>query len=128
MWLDTFDGKIPQPAILKPKPLWTGKQLFSLILQGCCPQVNAMTFMSAHDEKTDPDWNSIADTRVIIEQGNLICGILCKKTLGTSEGSLVHLVMREHGFEATRNFLDQTQKVGKHPEMNSGLADPLFSW
>ena len=27
-----WDGKVPIPAILKPVPLWTGKQLFSLIL------------------------------------------------------------------------------------------------
>lgn len=26
------DGCFPEPAILKPKPLWTGKQLFSCIL------------------------------------------------------------------------------------------------
>jgi len=25
MWLPTWDGKMPQPAILKPRPMWTGK-------------------------------------------------------------------------------------------------------
>lgn len=35
MWVETWDGKVPAPAILKPRPLWTGKQLFSLI----CPKV-----------------------------------------------------------------------------------------
>lgn len=29
-----WDGKIPIPAILKPKPLWTGKQMFSMIIPG----------------------------------------------------------------------------------------------
>jgi len=32
LFLPRWDGRIPQPAILKPKPLWTGKQLFSLIM------------------------------------------------------------------------------------------------
>ena len=27
MWLEDWDGKIPMPAILKPQPLWTGKQV-----------------------------------------------------------------------------------------------------
>jgi len=44
MWLEKWDGKIPIPAIIKAKdaqgknigPLWTGKQLFSLIL----PNIN----------------------------------------------------------------------------------------
>ena len=26
MWLENWDGKVPKPAILKPEPLWTGKQ------------------------------------------------------------------------------------------------------
>lgn len=29
-----WDGKIPTPAILKPKPLWTGKQMLSMIIPG----------------------------------------------------------------------------------------------
>ncbi|WP_369074904.1 hypothetical protein, partial [Vibrio cholerae] len=36
MWVPNFDGKLPVPAILKPKQLWTGKQLFSMII----PNVN----------------------------------------------------------------------------------------
>ena len=27
MWLEDWDGKVPTPAILKPRPLWTGKQV-----------------------------------------------------------------------------------------------------
>ncbi|CAM9651215.1 unnamed protein product, partial [Phaeothamnion confervicola] len=35
MWVDDWDGRMPAPAIYKPVPLWTGKQLFSVI----CPKV-----------------------------------------------------------------------------------------
>ena len=42
MWVETWDGKVPAPAILKPRPLWTGKQLFSLI----CPKVRGLPFFS----------------------------------------------------------------------------------
>lgn len=34
MQMPNWNGKIPQPAILKPKPLWTGKQVFTLIIPG----------------------------------------------------------------------------------------------
>ena len=30
MWLEDWNGKIPTPAILKPRPLWTGKQVRQL--------------------------------------------------------------------------------------------------
>ena len=36
MWLNGWDGEIPTPAILKPEPMWTGKQIFSMLL----PDVN----------------------------------------------------------------------------------------
>jgi DNA-directed RNA polymerase II subunit RPB1 len=27
MWLEDWDGRVPMPAVLKPRPLWTGKQV-----------------------------------------------------------------------------------------------------
>ena len=27
MWLEDWDGRVPMPAILKPRPLWSGKQV-----------------------------------------------------------------------------------------------------
>ena len=99
MFLPCWDGKMPISAILKPKPLWTGKQLFSLIIPG---NVNCMRLHSTHpdDENGGPyHWISPGDTRVLIENGELITGILCKKTLGTSagSGSLVHVCQLEVG-------------------------------
>lgn len=35
MWVD-YNGKLPSPAIIKPRPMWTGKQILSLIL----PEIN----------------------------------------------------------------------------------------
>lgn len=67
MWLPTWDGKMPQPAILKPKPLWTGKQLFSLIIPG---NVNLIKTHSTHpdDEDSGPyKWISPGDTKVSFE-------------------------------------------------------------
>ena len=26
MWLEDWDGRVPMPALLKPRPRWTGKQ------------------------------------------------------------------------------------------------------
>lgn len=30
MWLEDWDGVVPMPAVIKPRPLWTGKQATSL--------------------------------------------------------------------------------------------------
>lgn len=99
MYLPRWDGRMPQPSILKPKPLWTGKQLFSLIIPG---RVNCIRVHSTHPDSEDDGpykWISPGDTRVLIEDGELISGILCKKTLGPSAGSLAHIVFLEMGHE-----------------------------
>lgn len=50
MWIPDWDGKLIQPAILKPKPLWTGKQIFSMIIPG---NVNMIRTHSTHPDDED---------------------------------------------------------------------------
>ncbi|XP_059613251.1 DNA-directed RNA polymerase II subunit RPB1 [Phlebotomus argentipes] len=111
MWLPTWDGKMPQPCILKPKPLWSGKQLFSLIIPG---NVNMIRTHSTHPDEEDDGpykWISPGDTKVMVEHGDLIMGILCKKTLGTSAGSLLHICFLELGHDIAGRFYGNIQTV-----------------
>ncbi|ETN67346.1 DNA-directed RNA polymerase II largest subunit [Anopheles darlingi] len=111
MFLPTWDGKMPQPCILKPKPLWTGKQIFTLIIPG---NVNMIRTHSTHPDEEDDGpykWISPGDTKVMVEHGELIMGILCKKTLGTSAGSLLHIVFLELGHEIAGRFYGNIQTV-----------------
>ena len=32
LWVPDWDGLIPAPAIFKPRPRWTGKQIVSLVI------------------------------------------------------------------------------------------------
>uniref|UniRef100_T1GP50 DNA-directed RNA polymerase subunit n=1 Tax=Megaselia scalaris TaxID=36166 RepID=T1GP50_MEGSC len=110
MFLPTWDGKMPQPSILKPMPLWTGKQLFSLIIPG--NNVNMIRTHSTHPDDEDDGpykWISPGDTKVMVEHGEHIMGILCKKTLGTSAGSLLHIVFLELGHEIAGRFYGNIQ-------------------
>jgi len=111
MFLPIWDGKMPQPAILKPKPLWTGKQLFSLIIPG---NINLIRTHATHPDDEDDGpykWISPGDTKVMVENGDLIMGILCKKTLGTSAGSLLHICFVELGHETAGHFYGNIQTV-----------------
>ena len=47
----------------------------------------------------------------MIEDGELISGIVCKKTVGTSGNSLVHIIMAEEGPEIAKEFYGDIQKV-----------------
>ena len=88
MWWEDFDGKIPAPSILKPRPIWTGKQVFNLIIPR---QINLIQFCSWHSGE-EKGFVTPSDTMVRIEKGELLSGTLCNKTLGTCPGSLIHVI------------------------------------
>jgi len=111
MFLPDWDGKLPMPAVLKPIPYWTGKQLFSLIIPG---KVNLIRNHSTHpDEEDDSEykWISPGDTKVLIENGQLLSGIVCKNTVGSSGGSLMHIVFNELGHQKAGPFYGYIQTV-----------------
>ncbi|EFX61131.1 hypothetical protein DAPPUDRAFT_70163 [Daphnia pulex] len=110
MFLPTWDGKMPKPAILKPRPLWTAA-VHSIIIPG---NVNMMRTHSTHPDDEDEGpykWISPGDTKVVIENGELVMGILCKKTLGASAASLLHIIFMELGHEVCGRFYGNIQTV-----------------
>ena len=117
MHLDTFSGHLPVPCILKPEPLWTGKQITSLLL----PKVQLYRLANGHPDDEE-DELSAGDTRVVIEDGELVCGMLDKKSLGTSGGSLIHVIWLEHGPPAARAFIGVWQRVVNHWIVNRGYS------
>ena len=111
MHITNWNGKMPVPAILKPTPLWTGKQLFSLLIPGT---LNVMRKHSTHPDTEDQGpykWITLGDTKVIVDNGQLISGILCRNSLGTASGSLLHICMMELGHELTGIFYNDIQNV-----------------
>ena len=103
MWINYEEDKFPPPAILKPKALWTGKQIFSLIF----PNINLMRY----GEKEADKWASPGDANILIQKGELICGNLTKSTIGNSSGGIIHIIWKEYGPYPTRDFMSNTQLI-----------------
>lgn len=59
---------------------------------------------------------------MLIQNGELVTGTLCKKTLGASQGSLIHIIWNEEGPEAARAFLSQTQFVVNYWLLQHGMS------
>lgn len=118
MWWEDFDGKIPAPAILKPRPIWTGKQVFNLIIP---KPINLIRFSAWHSE-AESGFITPGDTMVRIEKGELLSGTLCKKALGTSTGSLIHVIWEEVGPDAARKFLGHTQWLVNYWLLQNGFS------
>ena len=112
--------KVPTPAILKPKPLWSGKQVFSLVL----PKKKYMTIhrYSGHREDDETPGFSHTDTEVYISNGELLSGILCKKTLGTSSGGIIHKAWIEDCPEEACRVISHIQFVANNWLVGHGFS------
>lgn len=60
--LEGWDGSIPQAAILKPKPMWAGKQVISMFL----PKVNIRRQAAWYDTDKEKEDLSPEDTQVTL--------------------------------------------------------------
>lgn len=105
MWIPDYNAggqvvTLPTPAILKPKMLWSGKQLFSMII----PRIN-LSRMKSRSGICPKDSN------VLIEKGELLEGILSKQILGPTGNSIAHIVSREFGHQQAADFLSAVQQL-----------------
>ena len=114
LWVPNWDGTIPTPAILKPKPLWTGKQMISLAIP------RGINIERKKGEKATP--NPVKDDGILIENGDLIYGIVDKDTAGAKQGGLVHVTFREKGPEATRTLFTGLQTVVNYWLFHNGFS------
>ncbi|PXF45946.1 DNA-directed RNA polymerase II subunit 1 [Gracilariopsis chorda] len=124
MHVGDWDGVVPEPVIYKPKPLWTEKQIFSLVL----PPVNLIRFNITHpdDENTDI---SPGDAKLFISKGELVCGIIDKKTVGTSANRLIYVTWKEFGPRVTDKMISQIQVLVHnyvlHQGQSIGIGDTI---
>lgn len=99
LWLDLWE--LPIPAILKPRPLWTGKQIFSLAL----PEVN---HPATPYEKPPFPHN---DKQLMIQRGQLLHGAITKGIVGAAPGSLIHVIFNERGSDEVAKFINFVQRI-----------------
>uniref|UniRef100_A0A0D9XW28 DNA-directed RNA polymerase subunit n=1 Tax=Leersia perrieri TaxID=77586 RepID=A0A0D9XW28_9ORYZ len=119
MWWEDFDGKVPAPAILKPRPIWTGKQVFSLIIP---KPINLIRFSAWHSE-TETGFITPTDTMVRIEKGELLSGTLCKRHLEHQLEALFMLFGKEEvGPDAACKFLGHTQWLVNYWLLQNGFS------
>jgi DNA-directed RNA polymerase III subunit RPC1 len=95
---------MPPPTIWKPRKLWTGKQVISILVRPNST-VDARVNVESEERFYTEDKHFCAmDGFVAFRQGELISGNLGKKTLGgDSKSGLFYVLIRDYGpKEATR--------------------------
>ena len=109
--LSTFknkNGKIPDPSLKvniygKDVEFWSGKSILSYIIP---ENVNLSMKNSSYDSNANDKLNKVIIEEGIIKSGGLDKGIFTK----TSKG-LIHTIFNDLGPEATKDFIDDLQKI-----------------
>ncbi|KAF8820027.1 Dna-directed Rna polymerase II RPB1 [Cardiosporidium cionae] len=127
MWVPYWDGNIPKPAILYPEPRWTGKQIISVLLNFDQTQSSSRVKINLQRDAGIARFNEESycyetDSKVIIHRGEHLAGIICKRTVGSSSGSLIHVLWHEAGPERVKDFLSAVQKVINNWLIVSGFS------
>ncbi|XP_034935802.1 DNA-directed RNA polymerase III subunit RPC1 [Chelonus insularis] len=114
---------LPTPAILKPSQLWTGKQIFSLILRpnsSCKILANLKTKGKAY---THGEELCINDSFVIIRNSQLLAGTMDKSTLGSgSKQNIFYVLLRDWGEDASTTAMWRLARMTSYFLMNRGFS------
>ncbi|GAK66175.1 beta and beta-prime subunits of DNA dependent RNA-polymerase [Moesziomyces antarcticus] len=114
LWVADWDGVVPMPCILKPKPYWSGKQILSM----CIPKgINVFL-----DKDKGLKNNFLKDDGVCIENGEIMYGVINKKVVGASAGGLIHIIFREKGPVVCKRFFSGVQRVVNFWLLHNGFS------
>lgn len=113
MQINNWDGCIPKPAIQKPKPLWTGKQVLSLII----PKIN---YIRVNDDDARSFY--LDEASVIIKRGEFLAGLLGKAIVGNTRGSLIGCIWIDFGPDRAKNFFTDIQRIINNWLLISGFT------
>ncbi|KAI3773601.1 hypothetical protein L1987_48131 [Smallanthus sonchifolius] len=127
--MDTLD--LPTPAIIKPIELWTGKQLFSVLLR---PHANMNVYLNltlTEKSYTKPSGKRVKpyetmcpnDGYVYIHNSELISGQLGKATLGNgNKDGLYSVLLRDYNSHAAAACMNRLAKLSARWIGNHGFS------
>lgn len=94
------------PAVLKPVPLWTGKQIISTVLLNVTPADMPGINLESNNKIKNEYWGKgSTENDVIFKNGELVCGILDKSQYGASKYGIVHSLHEVYGPEVAAKVL-----------------------
>lgn len=91
------------PTILKPEPLWTGKQVITTVLHYITKGRPSFTVKKSGKVPGDYWGKSSGELEVLIQNNELICGVIDKAQFG--KYGLVHIVQELYGADAAGHLL-----------------------
>ena len=86
------------PAIMKPVPLWTGKQIITTVLLNVTPADMPGINLTSSNKIKNEYWSEHSEENtVLFKDGALLCGILDKSQYGSTKYGIVHSLHEVYG-------------------------------
>ncbi|XP_074598393.1 RNA polymerase I subunit RpI1 [Brevipalpus obovatus] len=122
--------KILKPAIWKPVPLWSGKQVVSTVILNLIPAgkeppslcISAKVGSKALVQSQPKDWtltqyfspiqpSELCDSTVIIQKGEVLTGVIDKANIGPTPYGLIHCCYELYGGIVSNSLLSAFSKL-----------------
>ena len=109
-----------QPCILKPKKLYSGKQLITTIIKSLATSdliKNNINLNFEHNNRLGKEiWGkgNEFEGKIIVKQNELLTGVLDKNEIGASDFGLFHSFYEIFGGDLTGEFITIIGKLGVH--------------
>ncbi|KAF5203278.1 DNA-directed RNA polymerase subunit beta' [Thalictrum thalictroides] len=115
---------LPTPALIKPIELWTGKQLFSVLVR---PYAHMKVFVNL--TTTEKSYTKSEETMcrndgyVYFRNSELLCGQLGKVTLGNgNKDGLFSILLRDYSVHAAASCMNRLAKLSARWIGNHGFS------
>ncbi|RMZ73775.1 hypothetical protein GMOD_00004566 [Pyrenophora seminiperda CCB06] len=118
---------IPPPVVWKPQALWTGKQVFNLLMRPnkqCRVLINleAACKQFKNDPEAAPDLNE-DDAYLVIRNSEVMCGVMDKATVGDGKkDSVFYVMMRDFGPDHAVQGMNRLSKLSARWLSNNGFS------
>jgi DNA-directed RNA polymerase III subunit RPC1 len=124
-WLDI---ELPPPTIWKPLQLWTGKQIFSILISPNKKDPVKLTMdckLKNYNQKTHPGlppFMSWDDQWMVVADGELLAGQLDKGVLGGGKTTLFAHMLKHYSPEVAADRMSKLARMCARYLMNHGFS------
>uniref|UniRef100_V5GVE1 DNA-directed RNA polymerase subunit n=1 Tax=Ixodes ricinus TaxID=34613 RepID=V5GVE1_IXORI len=115
--------ELPPPAIRKPVCLWTGKQIFSLIIRPSrsCPVLASLR--AKGKSYTSGEEMCANDAYVLIRNSELLSGTMDKGTMGSgSKNNIFYILLRDYGDQYAADAMWRLARIASFYMQNRGFS------
>ncbi|KAI1759633.1 beta and beta-prime subunits of DNA dependent RNA-polymerase [Hypoxylon sp. FL1150] len=128
------DLDLPPPAILAPKRLWTGKQIFSMLMRpnkASAVKINLDAKCREYSEPPPPEPGCKPrapdmcpnDGWLVVRNSEVMCGRMDKSTVGSGKkDSIFYVILRDFGPDAAVTAMNRLAKLCARVLTNRGFS------